>query len=308
MALNGQKASFLAGGEFPFPIVQPSQGFTSITIQFKPFGVRLDFTGTISNDNVIRLHVAPEVSTLDFSNGLTISGFNIPAISTRRAETEVELKDGQSFGIAGLMDHRAQVQLAKVPGIADIPVLGQLFRSRSINRSNTELLVLVTPHIVDPVHSQSVVPQWIRSSRSRILKTPSSTINCLEPKRSRTRKHHRVRNECNDCERSSEGCITGDSAGRASRSPWSVFAWTKRPGELLKLFADSAPLVRLDRHLAEYRVDDHESVLDWIGTPAPDVCLLDFDHDRRSAALVAERIHADAPETSIFAVSSQSPA
>src|SRR6266851_851075 len=158
MAVNGQKATFLAGGEFPFPIVQPSQGFTSITIQFKPFGVRLDFTGTISNDNVIRLHVAPEVSTLDFSNGLPISGFSIPAISTRRAETEVELKDGQSFGIAGLMDHRAQVQLSKVPGIADVPVLGQLFRSRSINRSNTELLVLVTPHIVDPVHAQTAVP------------------------------------------------------------------------------------------------------------------------------------------------------
>jgi pilus assembly protein CpaC len=158
MAMNGQKASFLAGGEFPFPIVQPGQGFTSVTIQFKPFGVRLDFTGTVTNDNVIRLHVAPEVSTLDFSNGLTISGFNIPAISTRRAETEVELKDGQSFGIAGLMDHRAQVQLAKVPGIADIPVLGQLFRSRSINRSNTELLVLVTPRIVDPVHIQTAVP------------------------------------------------------------------------------------------------------------------------------------------------------
>jgi pilus assembly protein CpaC len=158
LAANGQKATFLAGGEFPFPIVQPSQGFTSITIQFKPFGVRLDFTGAISNDNVIRLHVAPEVSTLDFTNGLTISGFSIPAISARRAETEIELKDGQSFGMAGLMDHRAQVQLAKVPGIADIPVLGQLFRSRSINRSNTELMVLVTPHIVDPVHTQTAVP------------------------------------------------------------------------------------------------------------------------------------------------------
>jgi pilus assembly protein CpaC len=158
MAVNGQKATFLAGGEFPFPIVQPNQGFTTVTIQFKPFGVRLDFTGTLGSDDVIRLHVAPEVSTLDFSNGLTISGFNIPAISTRRAETEVELKDGQSFGIAGLMDHRAQVQLSKVPGIADIPVLGQLFRSRSINRSNTELLVLVTPHIVDPVHVQTALP------------------------------------------------------------------------------------------------------------------------------------------------------
>src|SRR5713226_745283 len=158
MALNGQKASFLAGGEFPFPIVQPGQGFVAVTIQFKPFGVRLDFTGTIANDNIIRLHVAPEVSTLDFSNGLSIQGFNIPAISTRRAETEIELKDGQSFGIAGLMDHRTQALMSKVPGIGDIPVLGQLFRSRSINRSNTELLVLVTPHIVDPVHTETSVP------------------------------------------------------------------------------------------------------------------------------------------------------
>jgi pilus assembly protein CpaC len=158
LALAGQKASFLAGGEFPFPLVQPGQGFTAVTIQFKPFGVRLDFTGTISADNVIRLHVAPEVSTLDFSNGLAIQGFNIPAISTRRAETEIELKDGQSFGIAGLMDHRAQVQLSKVYGIGDIPVLGQIFRSRSINRSNTELLVLVTPHIVDPVHTETSTP------------------------------------------------------------------------------------------------------------------------------------------------------
>ena len=164
MALTGQKASFLAGGEFPFPIVQPNQGFTTVTIQFKPFGVRLDFTGTITADNVIRLHVAPEVSTLDFSNGLSIQGFNIPAISTRRAETEIELKDGQSFGIAGLMDHRAQVQLSKVYGIGDIPVLGQLFRSRSINRSNTELLVLVTPHIVDPVHTESSTPAGSEAS------------------------------------------------------------------------------------------------------------------------------------------------
>ncbi len=158
MAANGQKASFLAGGEFPFPLVQPGAGFTAVTIQFKPFGVKLDFTATISNDNVMRLHVAPEVSTLDFSNGLTIQGFNIPAISTRRAETEIELKDGQSFGIAGLLDHRAQALLNKVPGIGDVPVLGQLFRSRSLNRSNTELLVLVTPRIVDPVHTPSAAP------------------------------------------------------------------------------------------------------------------------------------------------------
>ena len=151
MALNGQKATFLAGGEFPFPVVQPSQGYTSVTIQFKPFGVKLDFTGLVENDNTIRLHVNPEVSTLDFTNALVLSGFTVPAISTRRAETEIELKDGQSFGIAGLLDRRATSELSKVPGIGDIPILGHLFRSRSINKTNTELLVFVTPHIVDPI-------------------------------------------------------------------------------------------------------------------------------------------------------------
>src|SRR3989440_746766 len=164
IALNGQKATFLAGGEFPFPIVQPGNGFTAVTISFKPFGVKLDFTGTISSDGTIRLHVAPEVSTLDFANALPISGFAIPAISTRRAETELELRDGQSFGIAGLLDNRAQAQLSKVPGIGDIPILGQLFRSRNINKSNSEPLVLVTPHIVDPVHTPSTPPAIPKSA------------------------------------------------------------------------------------------------------------------------------------------------
>lgn len=155
MALTGQKATFLAGGEFPFPVVQPSQGYTSVTIQFKPFGVKLDFTGVIESDNTIRLHVNPEVSTLDFTNALVLSGFTVPAISTRRAETEIELKDGQSFGIAGLLDRRATGQMSKVPGIGDIPILGQLFRSHSINKTNTELLVFVTPHIVDPIREST---------------------------------------------------------------------------------------------------------------------------------------------------------
>jgi pilus assembly protein CpaC len=158
MAISGQKATFLAGGEFPFPIVQPGQGFTAVTIQFKPFGVKLDFTGVVQEDNTLRLHVSPEVSALDFTNALTLSGFTVPAISTRRAETEIELKDGQSFGIAGLLDHRATAQLSKIPGIGDIPILGQLFRSRSINKNNTELLVFVTPHIVDPVHATTAPP------------------------------------------------------------------------------------------------------------------------------------------------------
>jgi pilus assembly protein CpaC len=158
LALNGKPARFLAGGEFPFPVVQGGTNFTAVTIQFRPFGVRLEFTAFITKDNVIRLQVSPEVSTLDFTNALTIAGFVVPAISTRRAETEIELKDGQTFGIAGLIDQRTQTQLNKIPGIGDIPILGHLFRSRSVSQSRTELLVLVTPRIVDPVRVPGAVP------------------------------------------------------------------------------------------------------------------------------------------------------
>ena len=158
LALSGQKASFLAGGEFPVPVVQGGQSIGVVTIQFRPFGVRLEFTAFVGKDRVIRLHIAPEVSTLDFANAAVISGFTVPALSTRRAESEIELKDGQSFGIAGLLDNRATEQLSKVPGIGDIPILGNLFRSRIINRSNSELLVLVTPRVVDPVKLDTPPP------------------------------------------------------------------------------------------------------------------------------------------------------
>jgi len=150
--VSGQKASFLSGGEFPFPVVQGGAGgFTSVTIQFRPYGVKLDFTPVVTPDNNIQLKVAPEVSALDYSNAVTISGYTIPAISTRRADTQVELKDGQSFAISGLLDHRTTDLLSKTPGIGDIPVLGDLFKSKSINHSVVELLVIVTPTIVDPL-------------------------------------------------------------------------------------------------------------------------------------------------------------
>src|SRR6266568_2422478 len=158
LALNGQKASFLAGGEFPVPVVQGGQSVGVVTIQFRPFGVRLEFTAFIGKDNIIRLHVAPEVSTLDFSNAAIISGFTVPALSTRRAETEIELKDGQSFGIAGLLDNRATAQMSKVPGFGDIPILGKFFRSHIVSKSNSELVVLVTPRVVDPVRSEAPPP------------------------------------------------------------------------------------------------------------------------------------------------------
>jgi pilus assembly protein CpaC len=161
MAINGQPAHFLAGGEFPYPVVQAVSAGTApaITIQFKPYGVKLEFTAVIQDNNAVRLKIVPEVSTLDYSNAVTISGFILPAISTRRAETEIELKDGQTFGIAGLLDQRTTVQLSKIPGIGDIPILGELFKSRNANFQNTELIVLVTPTVVDPVGGESPVSQ-----------------------------------------------------------------------------------------------------------------------------------------------------
>jgi pilus assembly protein CpaC len=161
MAINGQPAHFLAGGEFPYPVVQSVTAGTApaITIQFKPYGVKLEFTPLIEDDGRIRLKLTPEVSTLDYTNAVTISGFVLPAISTRRAETEVELKSGQSFGIAGLLDQRTTVTLSKVPGIGDIPILGELFKSRMAQFQNMELIVLVTPTIVDPVNGEVPVSQ-----------------------------------------------------------------------------------------------------------------------------------------------------
>lgn len=150
IAVNGKKASFLAGGQFPFPIVQPGQGFTAVTISFKEFGVKLEFTPVIMPNGNIHLTVAPEVSTLDFADALTISGFTVPALSTRKAETEFELQDGQSFVIAGLIDNRVTDTWNKIPGLGDIPILGAFFKSKSISKSNSELMVLCTVHRTAP--------------------------------------------------------------------------------------------------------------------------------------------------------------
>jgi len=160
IAVNGKEASFLAGGEFPFPIVQPGQGFTAVTIQFREFGVKLKFTPVIMPNNNIHLQVVPEVSQLDFTNALTISGFTVPALSTRRAQTEFEVQDGQSFVIAGLMDNRVTDQYSKVPGLGDIPILGNLFRSKNAQKSATELVVLCTVHRISPSNEAPGKPRY----------------------------------------------------------------------------------------------------------------------------------------------------
>ena len=155
LTASGKDASFLAGGEFPYPVLQGGSvgGGAAITIQFREFGVRLNFTPTLEANGNIHLKVKPEVSSLDFANALTIQGFVIPALSTRRVESEMDLQDGQSFAIAGLVDNRVTEQLEKIPGLGDVPLLGKLFQSRSLNKSRNELMVLVTPRLVQPVTS-----------------------------------------------------------------------------------------------------------------------------------------------------------
>ncbi|MGH9393940.1 MAG: type II and III secretion system protein family protein [Terriglobales bacterium] len=159
VAMDGKDASFLAGGEFPFPVVQGQGAVNNVTIQFKPFGVNLHFKPTILPDGTIDLQVAPEVSALDFSNALTVSGFLIPALSTRRAETELELADGQSFVIAGLMDNRLTKNMSKLPGLGDIPILGKFFQSQNTNKSQSELMVVVTAHLVRPSNTVPAGPK-----------------------------------------------------------------------------------------------------------------------------------------------------
>ena len=161
LAANGKEASFLAGGEYPYPVVQgtSSGGAGAVTIMFKEYRVRLNFIPTITPRGTIRLQVAPEVSALDFTNAIEVSGFNVPAINTRKVNTEVELADGQSFAIGGLLDNRDTETYEKIPLLGDIPILGRFFQSMVKNRTNTELIVIVTPEIVSPVQAGTAIPE-----------------------------------------------------------------------------------------------------------------------------------------------------
>jgi len=182
LAINGKTASFLAGGEFPYPTLQGGGGgLGQVTIQFKEFGIRLNFTPIITPRGTIRLHVMPEVSSLDFANGLNFEGFTIPALDTRRVETEVELEEGQSFAIGGLLNNTLTQTLSRVPGLANIPLLGKLFQSRAINKTNTELLVVITPELVRPVPKGQPVPEikvpkeWLKGPAG-VPRTPGMDV------------------------------------------------------------------------------------------------------------------------------------
>lgn len=175
MTESGKQASFLAGGQFPYPVLQGTTGggFAGITIQFKEFGVRLDFTPTLTPDGMIHLKVRPEVSALDFTNALTLQGFLIPALTTDRAESEMELRDGQTFAIAGLLDNRVTDEFSKIPWIGDVPVLGKLFQSRALTKSKNELLIVVTPRIVHPLDTAIPTPAMPKAFLGAIAPAPT---------------------------------------------------------------------------------------------------------------------------------------
>jgi pilus assembly protein CpaC len=160
MTVSGRPASFLAGGEFPFPTLQGGgAGVGQVTIQFREFGVRIHFLPVITPRGSIRLAVTPEVSSLDRANGLTVGGYTVPGLATRRIQTEVELENGQSFAIAGLLDNRTTEELSKIPGLSSIPLLGKLFESRQLLKNNSELLVIVTPELVKPLAAGAKTPE-----------------------------------------------------------------------------------------------------------------------------------------------------
>jgi pilus assembly protein CpaC len=152
VALSGDTASFLAGGEFPVPSVQPGStgGVPVISTEYKPFGVQLTFVPTVLAGGIINLRLVPSVSELDFTQTVQISGSNVPSITKREARTTIELRDGQSFAIAGLLQARNQRDISQLPWIGSVPVIGALFRSAAYQQQETDLVVIVTPHLVAP--------------------------------------------------------------------------------------------------------------------------------------------------------------
>jgi pilus assembly protein CpaC len=155
VAISGETASFLVGGEFPIPV---PQGVDQVTIEFREFGVRLNFTPVVRAGQRIRLHIAPEVSELDFASAVTIAGFSVPGLTQRRVESTVEVGNGQTLAIAGLLSDEVRGVASRIPGLGDLPVLGALFRSVEYRREITELVVLVTPEIIAPLNPRQVPP------------------------------------------------------------------------------------------------------------------------------------------------------
>jgi pilus assembly protein CpaC len=175
---NGKEASFLVGGEFPIPVLQGGANSGAITIQFREFGIRLSFNPVVTDNGTIRLYVKPEVSTLDFAHALAFNGFTIPALSSRKMETNIELGEGQSFVIAGLIDNRLTETVSRIPGLSSLPILGNLFKTKEVDRNNTELIVMVTPEMTMPLAPGEAKPM---PAMPREFLTPLTPSNTADP-------------------------------------------------------------------------------------------------------------------------------
>ncbi len=183
---NGKEASFLVGGEFPIPVLQGGSNAGAVTIQFREFGIRLQFNPLLTPHNTLKIYVKPEVSSIDIANSITFGGFRIPALSTRRIESNIELAPGQSFVIGGLLDDRVEDTMSRIPGLANIPILGAFFKSRGESKSKTELIVLVTPEIVDPLNpgDPKPLPVMPKEFLGPVTIPGSSATRTPNPKRS----------------------------------------------------------------------------------------------------------------------------
>jgi pilus assembly protein CpaC len=189
LTVNGKQGTILAGGQYPYPVVQGVSGSSgaAISIQYKEFGIRLNFIPTVTPRGTIRLQVAPEVSSLDFANGVTISGFTVPGIDIRRVKTEVELSEGQSFAIGGLLDNRESQTFSKIPFIGDVPILGKFFQSITKTKTNTELIVIVTPELVKPIPAGVPLPQlkypetFLAPASGIPMRTPGADVSGVQP-------------------------------------------------------------------------------------------------------------------------------
>jgi pilus assembly protein CpaC len=188
---NGKEASFLVGGEFPVPILQGGSNSGSVTVQFREFGIRLLFTPVLTESQTIKLHLRQEVSTIDLGNAVTLNGFTIPALSTRRAETDIELGQGQSFVVAGLIDNRETENISKIPGLSSLPIFGALFKSKDIRKNRTELVMIVTPEITKPLNPSDKQPvPYFPKDFLVPLAPPDKTAAAVAPEEKTAGNHH----------------------------------------------------------------------------------------------------------------------
>ncbi len=187
---NGKEASFLVGGEFPVPVLQGGGNSGAVTVQFREFGIRLTFLPSVTLNKTIKMYVKPEVSTIDVAHGVNVSGFNIPALATRRMETNIELAEGQSFVIGGLIDDRVTDSMSKIPGLAHIPILGVLFKSRQEDKQRSELVVMVTPETAHPIKAGDTksLPPMPKAFMNTAVSKEAQTATAAAPRSAKEKK------------------------------------------------------------------------------------------------------------------------